>query len=121
MDVVQTLLQALLSTPFTPPSLTEAPVHSLPPQTTVIIAEDASPSFTVIYRGSVASTRADVQALEEAMPMWLLECLLLDKTPLLPQAKLSFILLPWNKDPDVEPLPELLNTFDWFLLFVAAA
>ena len=28
-----------------------------------------------------------------------------------PLTKLSFTLLPWNKDPDAEPLPELLNVY----------
>ena len=46
------------------------------------------------------------------MPLWLAEYLLLNKLPpAAPLAKLSFILLPWNKDPEVEPLPELLNTY----------
>ena len=44
--------------------------------------------------------------------MWLAEFLLLNQTPpLAPLSKLSFILMPWNKDPDVEPLPELLNAY----------
>ena len=44
--------------------------------------------------------------------MWLAEYLLLNQIPpLAPLAKLSFTLLPWNKDPDVEPLPELLNAY----------
>ena len=44
--------------------------------------------------------------------MWLAEYLLLNHTPsLAPLTKLSFTLLPWNKDPDVEPLPELLNVY----------
>jgi len=43
--------------------------------------------------------------------MWLLEYLLTSKAPPIPVNKLSFVLLPWpNKDPDQEPLPELLNT-----------
>jgi WD repeat-containing protein 48 len=51
-----------------------------------------------------------MHALEEAMPTWLLEYLLLNQASV-PQNKLSFILLPWaNKDPDGEQLPELLNT-----------
>lgn len=50
--------------------------------------------------------------------MWLAEYLLLNQTPpLAPLTKLSFTLLPWNKDPDVEPLPELLNAYVTPLLF----
>jgi WD repeat-containing protein 48 len=52
-----------------------------------------------------------VQALEEAMPMWLIEYLLMDKVPTFAApAKVSFVLLPWpTKNPE-EQLPELLNT-----------
>ncbi|KAF9443980.1 hypothetical protein P691DRAFT_737182 [Macrolepiota fuliginosa MF-IS2] len=40
-----------------------------------------------------------------------MEYLLLNKVPpVVPLAKISFVLMPWNRDPDVEPLPELLNT-----------
>jgi WD repeat-containing protein 48 len=56
-----------------------------------------------------------VHALEEVMPLWLMDYLLINKLPAnvggggaLP--KISFVLMPWNRDPDVEPLPELLNT-----------
>lgn len=58
------------------------------------------------------STQHDLESLEAAMPMWLLEYLLLNQIqPTAPLAKMSFVLMPWNKDPDVEPLPELLNTY----------
>jgi len=58
----------------------------------------------------VSTTYNDIDALENGIPMWLAEFLLLNQTPpFAPLTKLSFTLLPWNKDPDVEPLPELLN------------
>jgi WD repeat-containing protein 48 len=52
-----------------------------------------------------------VQALEEAMPMWLIEYLLMNRMPPIPAPiKISFVLMPWpTKDPE-ERLPELLNT-----------
>ncbi|KAL0954529.1 hypothetical protein HGRIS_003496 [Hohenbuehelia grisea] len=104
-------LEVLLSTPFTPPTSADAPRHPFPQHATIVITEDAPPGIKTIYRGTVACTSQDVQALEEAMPMWLLEYLLLNKAPELPINKLSFILLPWrDKDPNIEPLPELLNT-----------
>ena len=66
---------------------------------------------TTGYRGTVGSTGYDSQILEEAMPMWLIEYLLMNKTPTSPQqVKVSFILLPWKGGEDSEPLPELLNT-----------
>lgn len=84
----------------------------MPSNTTLIISEEAAPSYTTIYRGIAGNTtHLDVQALEETMPMWLVEYLLLNKVPpSVPLAKISFVLMPWNRDPDVEPLPELLNT-----------
>jgi WD repeat-containing protein 48 len=64
-----------------------------------------------VYRGSVAHTKHDVQILEEVMPMWLIEYLLINKMPALSAPiKISFVLMPWpTKDPE-ERLPELLNT-----------
>ena len=46
------------------------------------------------------------------MPLWLLECLLQNKTPSVPLTKVSFVLLPF-KEPGVEPLPELLPEDPW--------
>lgn len=47
------------------------------------------------------------------MPLWLVAYLLQNKTPTTPPvSKLSFVLLPWvSKDPEMEILPELLNTY----------
>lgn len=54
----------------------------------------------------------DVRALEEVMPFWLLEYLLVNKIPPVPTLKVSFVLLPYrSKDPNEEPLPELLNMY----------
>lgn len=50
----------------------------------------------------------DMLVLEDVMPIWLLECLLMNKMPPVPVHKISFVLLPWPHDG--EPLPELLNT-----------
>ncbi|KAH9475511.1 UBP9-binding protein [Psilocybe cubensis] len=111
VEIERTPLQTLLSAPLTPPSSADAPLHPLSPQTIVLISEEAQPSYTTLYRRDVAHIHEDIEALENAMPMWLTEYLLLNKIPLsTPLAKLSFVLMPWNKDPDVEPLPELLNT-----------
>jgi WD repeat-containing protein 48 len=109
--MIQTPLEALLSTPLNPPLSMEAPTYTFPPNTTLLISEEASPSFTTVYRGSVAFTKYDVQILEEAMPMWLIEYLLMNKIPPpSPPIKISFVLMPWpTKDPE-ERLPELLNT-----------
>jgi len=111
-EAPKTAVQQLLLSPIHPPSSNDAPLHLFPPNTTVLISEEASPSYTTVYRGAVSTTRGDIDALEREMPMWLAEYLLLNQTPpLAPLAKLSFVLMPWNKDPDAEPLPELLNAY----------
>ncbi|KAK7054336.1 hypothetical protein VNI00_003530 [Paramarasmius palmivorus] len=103
-----TAVQALLSSSISPPPSAEVPVHSLPSNITVTISED----FRTLYRGSVNNTGHDVHLLEEAMPLWLMEYLLLNKIPGngVQPVKVSFILLPWpSKDGEGEQLPELLN------------
>jgi WD repeat-containing protein 48 len=105
----------------------------------LMLSEEASPGHKMVYRGIAGNpTSGDVQVLEEVMPMWLMEYLLMNRIysgvgsagsnqqqqqqnqnqqgggsgggGMPPVAKLSFVLMPWNKDADVEPLPELLNT-----------
>ncbi|KAI0094173.1 hypothetical protein BDY19DRAFT_6668 [Irpex rosettiformis] len=109
----KTPLQILLSGPLNPPISNEAPTLSLPPQMPLLISEE-SPSgsgWMILYRGQVSSTGQDARLLEEVMPFWLLEYLLVNKIPAVPTVKISFVLLPWkNKDTNDEPLPELLNT-----------
>lgn len=111
--VAKTPLQILLSHPLSPPPSIEAPTLSLPPNMTIVISEESSSGFSTVYRGTVASTVHDVSALEEAMPMWLIEYLLMNKMPSSPPViKISFVLLPWvSKDPEAEQLPELLNAW----------
>lgn len=118
MEEVKTPLQQLLSGKLEPPTSAEAPLYRLPSGTTILISEEAQPSYMTIYRGTVGYTQKDVDALEAAMPMWLVEYLLLNQVPpSVPLAKLSFVLMPWNKDPDVEPLPEMLNTWVSILFY----
>ncbi|OCH87028.1 hypothetical protein OBBRIDRAFT_736896 [Obba rivulosa] len=106
---VRTPAQVLLSGPLSPPSISEAPPVPIPPSTSLMISEESLAGWTTLYRGNVSSTSGDVQALEEAMPVWLLECLLVNKVPPVPVNKISFVLLPY-KGPSGEQLPELLNT-----------
>ncbi|KAG7440883.1 WD40 repeat-like protein [Guyanagaster necrorhizus] len=111
VEVVKTPLQKLLSGTWSPPSSTEAPPHSLPSNLIILISEEGSPNYNVVYHSTAASTAHDTQVLEEAMPMWLIEYLLLNKAPAPVQVKISFVLLPYpSKGPDTEPLPELINT-----------
>ncbi|KAK7012216.1 WD-repeats-region domain-containing protein [Favolaschia claudopus] len=109
--VVKTPLQQLLSGPLSPPPSSEAPTLGLSPHIPLLIEEEASPGFTTVYRGTVGSTAADIHSLESAMPMWLIEYLLLHHLPTPPpQVKISFVLLPWTGKDNEESLPELLNT-----------
>lgn len=111
METAQTAAQRVLAGPLEPPTSLDAPLVRMPPNTTVLIAEEAQPSYTMLYRGTVSQTHHDVEALEEAMPLWLLEYLLRNQIPpSAPTSKISFVLIPWNRDPGQEPLPELLNT-----------
>ncbi|GLB43006.1 putative protein with domain of unknown function (DUF3337) [Lyophyllum shimeji] len=111
VDIVKTPAQVTLSGPITPPPSAEAPTYPIPPNTTILMSEEAAPSFVTVYRGTVSSTKQDVRALEEAMPLWLLEYLLLNKIPPLPaHPKISFVLLPWPTPNPEDQLPELLNT-----------
>lgn len=60
-----------------------------------------------MYRGTVVSagsTEEDLAALEDALPVWLLEYLLLARTPQVAVVKIQFALLPGE-----ESLPELVN------------
>ncbi|EKM77209.1 hypothetical protein AGABI1DRAFT_77625, partial [Agaricus bisporus var. burnettii JB137-S8] len=114
-EVRKSAAQALISGILSPPTSSDGPIHLLPSNMILMISEEASPGYKMLYRGMAGNaTGGDVQVLEEVMPMWLMEYLLLNRTylggPRPPVAKLSFVLLPWNKDADVEPLPELLNT-----------
>ncbi|KAG6376178.1 hypothetical protein JVT61DRAFT_2152 [Boletus reticuloceps] len=78
----------------------------------VMISDESYPGWKTVYRGSISTTWADVYALEESMPLWLLEYVLFNKAVVPPASKISFVLLPWpNPDPDGEQLPELLNVY----------
>jgi len=110
IDIPKTPLQILLAGPLSSPPSSECPTLHIPPNTSVIISEEAQSGWTTLYRGHVASSSHDKALLEEVMPMWLLEYLLVNKVPALPVMKVSFVLLPYNKDPNGEYLPELLNT-----------
>ena len=93
---------------------------SKPPNATILISEEGSPSYTVLYRSLASGCHDNIEALENAMPLWLAEYLLLNQSPVMPPPiKVSFVLVPWNKDQDAEPLPELLNTYAFHLCCTA--
>lgn len=84
----------------------------IPSNTSILISEECPSGWNTLYRGQVSSTGHDLSALEEAMPMWLLEYLLVNKIAPIQTVKISFVLLPFpSKGPHEEQLPELLNTY----------
>lgn len=76
----------------------------------IYISEETSFGWTTAHRGTVGTTGSDARVLEETMPMWLLEYLLTNKVPLVPVAKVGFVLLPYPVKKGEEQLPDLLNT-----------
>ncbi|KAG5335573.1 hypothetical protein C0989_000981 [Termitomyces sp. Mn162] len=113
MDTATRPIQTILSGPMSPPPSSEAPTYSILPNTLIKISEEAVPSYMTVYRGTVASIKHDVRALEEAIPLWLLEYLVLNKIPAIPpHQKISFVLLPSPMPDGEDQLPELLNTYN---------
>ncbi|GBE85633.1 hypothetical protein SCP_0801520 [Sparassis crispa] len=106
----KTAVQVLLSSPFNPPTSNDTPSLSIPPDTAVVVSEEAPSGWTTRYRGHVSSTGPDVHVLEDVMPLWLLEYLLVNKVPPVPVNKISFVLLPLPAKDRKEQLPDLLNT-----------
>ena len=72
----------------------------------LLVAEERAPGWAIVYRGTIASagTTEDLAALEDALPVWLLEYLLLGRTRQVAIVKIQFALLPGE-----ESLPELVN------------
>jgi WD repeat-containing protein 48 len=111
VKVQETAIQKVLSGKLHPAESNDAPTSLLPTNTAILISEEGTPSHSIIYRGLVSDCHKQVKPLEEAMPLWLVEYLLLNQTPTMATPpKMSFVLVPWNKDPGIERLPELLNT-----------
>ncbi|KAJ1305523.1 hypothetical protein OPQ81_000530 [Rhizoctonia solani] len=110
------LLSSLLSSPLSPPHPNDAPHVAFPPNTIVTISEmtasaEASGGM-VLFSGSVGTLGADVEALEMALPGWLLEYLLTGRFNIPPSGvagqKMGFLLLPWKGGKEV--LPELVGS-----------
>jgi WD repeat-containing protein 48 len=110
----RTTAQAVLAGgPLIPPSTADAPALSLASDIPLLIAEERAHGWAIVYRGTVASagTIDDVETLEDAMPVWLLDYLLLGRSPQVGVVKIGFLLLPLqSRVPGDEVLPELVNT-----------
>ncbi|KZT41061.1 WD40 repeat-like protein [Sistotremastrum suecicum HHB10207 ss-3] len=99
--------QKIILGSLSPPTQHDAPPLAMPPNAVIVISDESSSGTTSFYRGLVSSTGDDAQLLEEVMPLWLLECLLLNKTPPPPVVKLGFVLLPWKGEKTELLLPDL--------------
>ncbi|KAG8931408.1 hypothetical protein FRC01_001355 [Tulasnella sp. 417] len=99
-------LNAILSQTLAPTPGLEAPPLELPPETAVMIAEETSDAggWTSIYTSVVSTLQDDLESFEMAAPIWLLELLLLNKAPTVPQTKLSFVVI--HTDRKAEPIAD---------------
>ncbi|KAI9457236.1 WD40 repeat-like protein [Lactarius psammicola] len=111
---LRTAAQAVLASgPLSPPTAADGPTLPLAPDIPLLVAEERAHGWAIVYRGTVASagTIDDVETLEDAMPVWLLEYLLLGRAPQVGVVKIGFVLLPLQSGvPGDEVLPELVNT-----------
>ena len=109
----RTAAVAVLATgPLNPPTATDGPALPLAPDIPLLVAEERAHGWAIVYRGTVASVgnADDVETLEDVMPIWLLEYLLLGRTPQVAVVKIGFVLLPIQSGMPGEELPELVNT-----------
>ena len=88
-------LGTLVTQTLHPPTATDAPPLSLPPDTEIVLAEETQSGWSNIYRGTVATTGQDTVMLNKVMPMWLLQYLLTNKIPIVPNIKVSFGVVAW--------------------------
>ena len=92
-----------------PPSTADA--HPLPisPSTPLLVVEEHTPEWAIMYCGTIASveTMEDLAVLEDT-PVWLLKYLLLGRMPQVAIVKIQFVLLPGENS-----LPELVSPSLW--------
>ncbi|KIJ53413.1 hypothetical protein M422DRAFT_222750 [Sphaerobolus stellatus SS14] len=101
------LLAAFANQNFHPPSTGEVPPLDLPHETEIVLAEETASGYKNVYRGTVGSAGNDIQLLESVMPIWLMQYLLANKTPIVPNIKVSFGVTPWidKDDPAANQTP----------------
>ncbi|KAG9008693.1 hypothetical protein FRB93_006239 [Tulasnella sp. JGI-2019a] len=99
-------LNEILSQQLTPTPGFEAPRLNLPSDTAVMISEETADAsgWMGVYTSPVSMTQDDLEALEMAAPIWLLELLLLNKSPVATLVKVSFIVIAWHRKN--EPIAE---------------
>ncbi|KAL7410603.1 hypothetical protein BDY24DRAFT_417926 [Mrakia frigida] len=92
------VLSHLLTPPLKPPSANDAPPLPTFSDPAIFVDEESrdAGAWAVIYRGATSSTGEDVEALEMALPVWVLEFLLSGRAALKDPVKMSFVLEPWK-------------------------
>ncbi|KAJ5098444.1 hypothetical protein N7532_005445 [Penicillium argentinense] len=98
-----------LVTTVTPSLETETPRLTIPPRTAVFIQEETGDTAVAsdLYRGSVQHIGQDIERLEKAIPYWLGELLLKNQIPFKEQAKVAFVLKPFDDTLPPVVKPEL--------------
>ncbi|KAA1122649.1 hypothetical protein PGTUg99_004287 [Puccinia graminis f. sp. tritici] len=107
------MVQGILSQPFEPCGILDAPKLTLPPETTILISEQepGSGTWEVSYRGLVATTGLDSEILMDVLPGWLLNFLLGNRVSTREGSsavKVTFVLQPEGGS-EAAGLPELPN------------
>ncbi|KAK4054919.1 hypothetical protein OIV83_000843 [Microbotryomycetes sp. JL201] len=104
-------LETIFSRPLVPPGYLEAPPLHLPQDIAINISEekDQGSAWQVTYRGLVGTGRADLTALEQSAPMWLMDYLLGNRVLSREPVKVSFLIHPWRGDNTASHMPELPN------------
>ncbi|KAJ5587331.1 uncharacterized protein N7459_003096 [Penicillium hispanicum] len=87
-----------LVTAITPSAESETPRLNIPSRTAVFIQEETGDTAVAsdLFRGSVGSIGQEIERLEKSIPHWLGELLLKNQIPFKEQAKIAFILKPYD-------------------------
>lgn len=72
------------------------PIYAFPPDTEIVIAEEAGATLNPLYRGLVSTGALDTAEIELAAPGWTIDCLLANRLPVRDPVKIAFLLAPWN-------------------------
>lgn len=89
-------LKTLLAQKFYPPTAMDVPALELPTHTEVVLTEETASGQKIVYRGTVESISKDISLLEHTIPMWLLHYLLANRSPAVPNIKISFGVALWQ-------------------------
>ncbi|KAK4058019.1 hypothetical protein OIO90_000758 [Microbotryomycetes sp. JL221] len=106
------ILETIFSRPLTPATYLDAPPLHLPHDIAINISEekDQGAAWQVTYRGLVGTGRADLSALEQKAPLWLMDFLLGNRVLTREPIKVSFLIHAWRGDKPQLHMQELPNT-----------